>query len=59
MSKTKATTAARNKPTLQDHAAVSLPELPPSEPGFKTHWQGGNPFDRLDYTPKPEKASRR
>lgn len=58
MSKTKATAAAR-KPTVQEQAIVSLPESPASDAGFKTHWQGGNPFDRMDYTPKAEKASRR
>lgn len=58
MSKTKAAPATR-KPSVQEHAVASLPESPASEQGFKTHWQGGNPFDRLEFSPKPEKASRR
>ncbi|WP_157667486.1 hypothetical protein [Comamonas serinivorans] len=57
MSKTKATAAAR-KPTVQEKA-VSLPASPASGAGFKTHWQGGNPFDRMNYAPKVEKANRR
>ncbi|WP_326537365.1 hypothetical protein [Pseudorhodoferax sp.] len=58
MSKTKAATAAR-RPSVQEHAVAPLPDSPTSEKVFKTLWQGGNPFDRVEFSPKQDKVGRR
>lgn len=58
MSKTKAASSV-SKPAVQEHTVASLPETSLPEQGFKTHWQGGNPFDRMEGLPKAEKVGRR
>jgi hypothetical protein len=58
MSKSKAASTTR-QPTVQEHAVASPPQAQTSEHGFKTHWQGGNPFERLELVTKVEKTRSR
>jgi hypothetical protein len=51
--------AAADQPLVREHVVVLRPETPASEQGFKTCWQGGNPFERMEFAPKVEKAGRR
>ena len=58
MSKTKTAAMAR-QPSVEERALASLPPLTAPEHGFKTRWQGGNPFERLELVPKMEKVRSR
>lgn len=58
MKKVKASSVAP-QPTVQESVVHAVAPAPAPGHECRTHWQGGNPFDRMELFAKADKAARR